>query len=192
MRNTRLLIVAFVAGIITLFSASAAQAYSDEPEIVVPGGGSPEVAPGEEFCISGTFGGAEATSWTATFLGEVIGSGANSTGFEVCGTAPTEAGTYSISFRIVTPDAVAPSASGLTSGFTPVSAIYTKSLSIVVTGDSSGDGDGGDTGAGGAGTGGDGTGALPDTGGSNLLLVAGGAAAVVVGAGLTAARRRRS
>ncbi len=192
MRSTRFLIVAFVAGLLTLFSATAAQAYGDEPVITVPGGGSPEVAPGEEFCISGNFGGAEATSWTATFLGEVIGSGANTTSFEVCGTAPTEPGTYSITFVIITPDAVDLSASGLSSSFKPVSATYTKTLSIVVTGDASGDGDGGDTGAGGAGSGGDGTGALPDTGGSNLLLIAGGAAAVVAGAGLVAARRRQS
>jgi LPXTG-motif cell wall-anchored protein len=191
MRSTRFLIVAFVAGLITLFSSTAAQAYGDEPVITVPGGGSPEVAPGEEFCISGNFGGAEATSWTATFLGEVIGSGANTTSFEVCGTAPTEPGTYSITFVIITPDAVDLSASGLSSSFKPVSATYTKTLSIVVTGDST-DGDGGDTGAGGAGTGGDGSGALPDTGGSNLLLVAGGAALVVAGAGLVAARRRQS
>lgn len=187
MRMTRLAVATTVAGLITLFSATGAQAYGDEP-VLTPDSGSTtvEAEPGGPFSLSGDFGGAEVESYVADLLGETVGSGTNTTTWEVNGTAPEEDGEYDIVFTIETADEVAPSASGLSSGFTPVSATYTKVITLVV-----GDGEAGSGGAG-SGDSGSQSGELPDTGGSNLLLVAGGAALVLGGAGLLVARRRSS
>ncbi|MCX6406089.1 MAG: LPXTG cell wall anchor domain-containing protein [Propionibacteriales bacterium] len=188
MRSTRLAVAGLVAGLVTLFSAGSAFAYGDEPIITIPGGSAAagvQVAPGGEFSFSGTFGGAEVESYSASLLGENVGSGANTTTWSVSGQAPNENGTFEIVMTITTADDIAPSASGLKSGFVPVQQSYTKTIKLVVgTGVS-------DAGAG-TGGGDNASGALPDTGGSNVLLLAGGAALVLAGAGAIAARRRHS
>jgi LPXTG-motif cell wall-anchored protein len=190
MRSTRLAIAGLVAGLVTLFSAGSAFAYGDEPIITIPGGSAAagvQVAPGGQFSFSGTFGGAEVESYSASLLGQNVGSGANTTTWNVSGTAPNENGTFEIVMTITTADDIAPSASGLKSGFVPVQQTYTKTIKLVV---GTGVADAG-TGTG-AGSGDNASGALPDTGGSNVLLLAGGAALVLAGAGAIAARRRHS
>ncbi len=190
MRSTRLAIAGLVAGLVTLFSAGSAFAYGDEPIITIPGGSAAagvQVAPGGQFSFSGTFGGAEVESYSATLLGQNVGGGTNTTTWNVSGTAPNENGTFEIVMTITTADDIAPSASGLRSGFVPVQQTYTKTIKLVV---GTGVADAG-TGTG-AGSGDNASGALPDTGGSNVLLRAGGAALVLAGAGVIAARRRHS
>jgi LPXTG-motif cell wall-anchored protein len=181
MRSTRLAIAGLVAGLVTLFSAGSAFAYGDEPIITIPGGSAAagvQVAPGGQFSFSGTFGGAEVESYSATLLGQNVGGGTNTTTWNVSGQAPNENGTFEIVMTITTADDIAPSASGLKSGFVPVQQTYTKTIKLVV--------------GTGAGSGDNASGALPDTGGSNVLLLAGGAALVLAGAGVIAARRRHS
>lgn len=182
MRITRVAIATAVAGLITAFSASTAVAVDyAQPEISPAGGSAADgvVAPGEDFTLTGDFGGVECDPWVAEFEGDTeTGSG---TTFSVSFTAPTEPGEYDIVFTCTYEDPAELSASGV-EAFQPFSATQVLTYSITVEGA-------------GAGSGGSGSGdsdALPDTGGSNLLLIAGGAALVVAGAGLVVARRRNS
>ncbi|MDR6117570.1 LPXTG-motif cell wall-anchored protein [Aeromicrobium sp. SORGH_AS981] len=187
MRSTRLAIAGLVAGLVTLFSAGSAFAYGDEPVLTPAGGGGATVtaAPGGPFTKSGSFGGAEVQSYSATLLGQGVGSGQNTTTWTVNGTAPAEEGTYDIVFTVETNEDFNVSASGLSSAFKPAQATYTRTLKLVV-----GDGVAGNGAASGGGD--NASGALPDTGGSNVLLLAGGAALVLAGAGVIVARRRHS
>lgn len=184
MRMTRLAVATTVAGLITLFSASTAHAVDyAEPEIGTTGGSAADgvVAPGEEFTLTGDFGGVECDPWVAEFVGDTqTGSG---TTYSVSFTAPTEPGDYDIVFTCTYDEPAELSASGV-EAFTPFNVTEEIGrVTITVEG-----ADAGDSGAGA----GDDSDALPDTGGSNLLLIAGGAALVLAGSGLVVARRRNS
>lgn len=183
MRITRVAIATAVAGLITAFSASTAVAVDyAQPEIGVGGGSAADgvVAPGEDFTLTGDFGGVECDPWVAEFEGDTeSGSG---TTYSVSFTAPTEPGDYDVVFTCTYDEPAELRASGV-EAFTPFNVTEViGTVTITVEGA-------------GAGSGGSGSGdsdALPDTGGSNLLLIAGGAALVVAGAGLVVARRRNS
>lgn len=186
MRKTRLALAAAAAGLLTAFTATSAMAVDySEPVAVVTGGSAADgvVAPGEEFTLSGNFGGVECDPWSAEFEGDTIdGQG---TTWAVTFTAPTAPGTYYVNLTCTYQDAAGTSASGA-KAVLPFEATTTlPGIAIVVEGD---DDNGSDNGNGGDNN----NGALPDTGGSNLLLIAGGAALVVAGAGVLAARRRNS
>lgn len=197
--------MAAAAGLVAALAATAAHAYPD-PTFGNVGGSAADgvVAPGEEFTLSGDFGGTDCDPWTSTFAGASGASGSGTT-FSVTFTAPQEEGTYSVDVTCVWEDPAALSSAGATArtAVLPLAATTTLSFPIEVTtgtgGDDGGEGDGAGGTDGGAGTGADGgedaesaSGVLPGTGGPDALLLVAGGALVAAGAGLVVARRRQA
>ncbi|KQY60558.1 hypothetical protein ASD11_14065 [Aeromicrobium sp. Root495] len=208
MIKTRLALAALFAGLLT-FVAAPAFAYPD-PVINVGGGSAADgvVAPGAEFTLTGDFDGVDVTSGTATFEGQT--QAVSGTTFSVTFTAPTEPGTYSITFNLTYDDGTTPGAAATTEGVTSSglaaitdgsasvssglgSVVQTTSLSYSIqVGADSGDGiaSGDDDAADDTDDTKDTNGVLPDTGGASFWLLLTGAALVLAGGATIVARRR--
>lgn len=178
MRKTLVALAAAVAGLIVAFAPTAANAYPD-PVITNPGGSAADgvVAPGETFTLTGSFDGVDCNPWSATFLGETIGSG-NGPTFSVSATAPTAPGTYPLTITCTYDDGtVAPIS------FNPGAVIQTRTLAFQIQ----------VPGAAGNGTGSNASnGVLPSTGGPNVAILAAGGALLVAGGAVVAVRRRQA
>ncbi|AWB90825.1 hypothetical protein [Aeromicrobium chenweiae] len=210
------MIVAIVAGVLSLFTASTAYAdyepppfSADAPEAVEPGG---------QFTITFTSGGVNC-AWTSTFAGQTGAPGAG-TEYSPSFTAPEEEGTYTATARCTwDPDVTSPvlapisssnsvtTAAAVTSDTTLLAAPQTDvySVQIVVgtpgndagNGEENGSGDNAsdeadnssDTNAGG--TGSNSNGVLPNAGAPAMIALYVGAALVAAGVAFTAIARRR-
>lgn len=207
MIKTRLAVAAGLAGIVTLFSASAANAYPD-PQINVGGGSAADgvVAPGEEFTLSGDFGGTDCNPWVSTFNGTAGASGSGTT-FSVTFTAPAEPGTYSVDITCTWDDLTdaeepqdQPQDQALGGAvvvepvlFVPTvlqTTVVSFPVSVQVAGDAGTDA--GDGAGAGVASESDGNGILPDTGGNSIWYLVGGAALVAAGTGFVVSRRNAS
>lgn len=197
MSKTRLAVVTALAGLITLFSTSAAQAYPD-PTFSVTGGSAAdgEVSPGEAFTLSGNFGGTSCTTWTFQFEGQSKNGSGNT--WSVSFTAPTPTGTYTITAICVYDDGTQSDALGAQTSEQVTPAVYVPESSralptirqtarfsfpvkVVAAG---GGGNGDDTSK-------DTNGPLPNTGGPAGAILLVGGALVLVGGGVGFAARRR-
>lgn len=181
MRKTLVALAATAAGLIVAFAPTAANAYPD-PVITNPTGNAADgvLAPGEAFTLSGGFDGVDCNPWSATFTGGALNPNAGSgTIFSVSGTAPTTAGSYSISITCDYDDGtVAPTApASFNPGALPQQ--LTLSFAIAVRTDA-GSGSGSNAS----------NGVLPSTGGPNMALLAAGGALLVAGGAVVAVRRR--
>lgn len=194
MLKTRLLIVALVASVLSIFSFGAANAAYAPPPFTADAPNN--VEPGAEFSVTFSSGGVNC-AWTSSFNGQTGAPGTGSD-YTVSFTAPTTDGYYTVRAVCTWDPAVennqvlAPisssnsvtSAVAKTSSF--VAAPQRNSYSVrIVVGDPS---DGG-TGAGSGDS--DGSGILPNTGGESLAYLAVGGALVAAGAAVTVAARRR-
>lgn len=178
MRKTLVALAAAVAGLIVAFAPTAANAYPD-PVITNLGGSAADgvVAPGEAFTLTGAFDGVDCNPWTATFLGQIIGTGSGTT-FSVSATAPTAPGTYPLTITCDYDDGtVAPIA------FNPGAIDQTRTLTFQIQ----------VAGAAGSGSGSNASnGVLPSTGGPNVAILAAGGALLVAGGAVVAVRRRQA
>lgn len=188
MNKTRLAIVAFLAGLVTLVAAPA-QAYPD-PDFNFTGGSGLDgvVAPGATFTLTGDFGGVDCT-YTGTFAGQTDGPKQGTT-FSVTFKAPTKPGKYTGSINCSYDDGTTPEAAGSASSEAATTASYSAAslgevpqsaatpFTITVAG-AADDADNSDS-----------NGVLPNTGGSNLWLLVAGGALLIAGSGVLVARRR--
>lgn len=202
MLKTRLLIIAFVASVLSVFSVGAANAAYAPPPIT--GDGPSNVEPGAQFQVS--FSSTVNCAWTSTFNGENGAPGAG-TDYSATFTAPTTDGVYNAIGKctwdpeVENNQVLAPVSSG--NAVTPalsktrsfVAAPQTDTYTIaIVVGDPSDDGDDDNGNGAGAGSGSDdsdASGILPNTGGESLAYLAVGGALVAAGAAVTVAARRR-
>ncbi|GAA1745071.1 LPXTG cell wall anchor domain-containing protein [Aeromicrobium alkaliterrae] len=188
MRKTLVALAATVTGLIVAFAPTAANAYPD-PVLTNLGGNAADgvVAPGENFTLTGQFDGVDCDPWIATFTGGALTPNSGSgTSFSVSGTAPTTAGSYTISFTCTYDDGT-PAATTAPVAFTPGAVVQTVTLPFAVQVVSPG------TAAPGTGTGTNASnGVLPSTGGPALLLLAAGGALVIAGGATVALRRRNA
>jgi len=179
MRKTLVALAAAVAGLIVAFAPTAANAYPD-PVLTNLGGSAADgvVAPGETATLTGAFDGVDCNPWTATFLGETIGTGTGTT-FSVSFTAPTTPGTYPLTFTCKYEDGT-PTAP---ISFNPGAVEQTRTLTFQIQ----------VPGAAGNGSGSNASnGVLPSTGGPNVAILAAGGALLVAGGAVVAVRRRQA
>lgn len=194
MLKSRLVAVTFVAALLSLFGATAANAaYAPQAYTVNVNPGS--VHPGDSFDV--TFTSTNDCQWTLdTFQGQDAPAGSGKT-YTVTLTAPDNTGNYDVTAECTwdpesTPQAVSPASHS--NQVTP--AVYvTNASSDTLLADPQTDpvtgivrvrnGDDDDNGSG------SGSGGLPNTGGSNESILMLGAGLLVAGAGVTIAARRR-
>jgi LPXTG-motif cell wall-anchored protein len=199
MLKTRVAFVALLAGLLSTFAASAANAAYAPPPFTaeIPDG----VGPGEEFTITFDAGNINCAWSLKTFHGQKAPDGSGTT-YSVTLIAPKGNGDYTITARCAwDPETVNPAVAPATTSNTVTPAVFSTSTDTssdtllavpqtdtysvqLVVGDGGEESNGDDDAA-------DESGALPNTGGSNLTLLAAGAGLVVVGAGVTIAARRR-
>jgi LPXTG-motif cell wall-anchored protein len=220
MNKTRFLAATFAAGLLTLSTATAANAtYAPQAlEADAPG----VVAPGAQFNVQ--FDSEVNCAWTSTFNGQ-NGTPGNGKSYSPSFTAPQNDGVYTATgyctwdpanptvsslaptgSNVVTPAIATTSSTSNTLLAVPQTDVITVQVRVGDPSDggsgddsdngsddgSGSDDESGDESGSGSGSGSDNAnGILPDTGGESLALVVAGGALVAVGAGAVVATRRR-
>jgi LPXTG-motif cell wall-anchored protein len=189
MLKSRLLAVAFVAALLSVFGATAANAASYGPPAFTVTVNPGAIGTGDTFTV--TFTSEVNCTWSLDeFEGQSAPAGSGKT-YVVTLKAPTAAGDYTVTAECTwDPDATT-TAGPVSRSHKVIPAVYvanassdtlladpqTDPVSAVVTVGSTSSGSG--------------SGALPNTGGSNESLLIAGAGLVLVGAAVTVAARRR-
>ncbi|MCW2749670.1 MAG: hypothetical protein JWR83_780 [Aeromicrobium sp.] len=184
MLKSRLMAVAFLAALVSVFGATAANAATYGPPAFTVTVNPTAIGPGDTFTV--TFTSDVSCAWTLDdFQGQSAPAGSGKT-YVVTLKAPTTAGSYTVTAECTWDPATTTVAKAsrshkvipavyVASSDTLLAAPQTDPVSAVVTVGSTDSDDG----------------SLPNTGGSNESVLIAGAGLVLVGAAVTVAARRR-